>query len=283
MVENRDTEISTPMFKSRLLESFLFEQELNKDTLFRNLIRLASYACVLTFIGEMFVPLDDTYLYTVMILVSCLISLLIHAYGKTQEAYHSFVLLISIGFTIIALQIDKLYPSTFNLYSLGIVFVIAFIKSNRYAIFYLIYLTSIHVFLSYSFLAALGTEFLLYEWTYDIIHIAAYNMAVFLISLYFIKFVELQREKIALLESEGAHDNGQAKIVDLSNLSKFESLSMREKEVALLIGDGMTNKQIGEHLYISIETVKTHRKKIKAKLEIKSNKDFFLYTLYHRN
>ena len=108
-------------------------------------------------------------------------------------------------------------------------------------------------------------------------------MAVFLISLYFIKFVEQQREKIALLESEDAPDRRQEKNVDLSNLSKFNSLSIREKEVALLIGDGMTNKQIGEHLYISIETVKTHRKKIKAKLEIKSNKDFFLYTLYHRN
>ena len=139
------------------------------------------------------------------------------------------------------------------------------------------------MFLSYSFLAALKTDFLLYEWTYDIIHIAAYNMAVFLISLYFIKFVELQREKIALLESEGVHDNRQAKNVNLTNLSKFESLSTREKEVALLIGDGMTNKQIGEHLYISIETVKTHRKKIKSKLEIKSNRDFFLYTLYHKN
>ena len=120
-MKSREAEISTYMVKSRLLESFLFEKELNKDTLFRNLIRLAGYACVLTLLGEMLVPLDDTYLYTVMVLASCLISLLIHAYGRTQEAYHCFALLISIGFTIIALLIDKLYPSTFNLYSLGIV------------------------------------------------------------------------------------------------------------------------------------------------------------------
>ncbi len=37
-----------------------------------------------------------------------------------------------------------------------------------------------------------------------------------------------------------------------------EGLTMREKEVLLLIADGKTNKEIAEELHISIKTVKTH-------------------------
>lgn len=44
-------------------------------------------------------------------------------------------------------------------------------------------------------------------------------------------------------------------------------LSKRELEVYLLIQQGYTNKQIGQQLFISLETVKSHRKSIKRKLE----------------
>lgn len=37
-----------------------------------------------------------------------------------------------------------------------------------------------------------------------------------------------------------------------------EGLTLREKEVLLLIADGKTNKEISEELFISIKTVKTH-------------------------
>lgn len=37
-----------------------------------------------------------------------------------------------------------------------------------------------------------------------------------------------------------------------------EGLTIREKEVLLLIADGKTNKEISEELFISIKTVKTH-------------------------
>jgi len=261
------------------MESFLFEQELDKDTLFRNLIRVASYACILTLIVQLFIPLGDTYMYTLTVLVTCILSLLLHAYGKAQEAYHFLVLSVSLGFTIIALVIEKLYPSTLNLYTLGIVFVIAFIHNNSYAFRYLIYFSGLQCYLSYSFLNTIHKDFTWYEFSYDLIHIVAYNMAVFLISMYFIKFIKLQDDKMAILESE----NSRLEPNDPPMLSKFDSLSTREKEVALLIGEGFANKQIADQLYISIETVKTHRKKIKSKLEIKSNKDFFMYAFYYRN
>ncbi len=48
----------------------------------------------------------------------------------------------------------------------------------------------------------------------------------------------------------------------------FDSLSDREKEVLALIADGSTSKEIGEKLFISISTVKSHRNNIMKKLNI---------------
>jgi DNA-binding NarL/FixJ family response regulator len=44
------------------------------------------------------------------------------------------------------------------------------------------------------------------------------------------------------------------------------SLSSREAEIVKLIAGGCTNKQIAEKLYLSIHTIKTHRKNIIKKL-----------------
>ena len=45
-------------------------------------------------------------------------------------------------------------------------------------------------------------------------------------------------------------------------------LSPREKELALLIAQGMGNAEIAEKLYISIPTVKTHVARILEKLQV---------------
>jgi DNA-binding CsgD family transcriptional regulator len=47
-----------------------------------------------------------------------------------------------------------------------------------------------------------------------------------------------------------------------------EMLTRREKEVALHIADGRTNREIASLLYISIQTVNTHRKRIFEKLGV---------------
>ena len=44
-------------------------------------------------------------------------------------------------------------------------------------------------------------------------------------------------------------------------------LSKREKEILQLVFDGMTNKEIANKLFISFETVKSHRKNILSKTE----------------
>lgn len=47
-------------------------------------------------------------------------------------------------------------------------------------------------------------------------------------------------------------------------------LTRREKEVLVLIAEGMTNNEIAKNLFISVATVETHRKNLLAKLEAKN-------------
>ncbi len=47
-------------------------------------------------------------------------------------------------------------------------------------------------------------------------------------------------------------------------------LSKREKEILVLIKRGLTNKEIADQLYISCNTVNTHRKNLMLKLDVKN-------------
>ena len=53
---------------------------------------------------------------------------------------------------------------------------------------------------------------------------------------------------------------------DLQN--KLPKLTKREKEVLLLISNGLTNNQISEKLFISIDTVDSHRKNLYSKMNV---------------
>lgn len=54
--------------------------------------------------------------------------------------------------------------------------------------------------------------------------------------------------------------------------SKQEALTPREREVLELIGEGMTNQEIAEELFIELGTVKNHVHKILKKLDV-NNRD----------
>lgn len=56
-------------------------------------------------------------------------------------------------------------------------------------------------------------------------------------------------------------------------ISKWELLSARQKEVALLIEKGMTNEQIALRLGIALPTVKTHVANILLKLQANEKSD----------
>jgi DNA-binding NarL/FixJ family response regulator len=58
-----------------------------------------------------------------------------------------------------------------------------------------------------------------------------------------------------------------------------DPLSKREKEVAKLLSEGKSSKEIGELLYISKHTVRRHRDSIMRKLQLKSLADLVRYAL----
>ncbi len=58
---------------------------------------------------------------------------------------------------------------------------------------------------------------------------------------------------------------------------KHERLTAREMDVLKLIGEGKSNKEIGEELFIGIKTVKTHVSNILAKLELEDRTQAAIY------
>jgi LuxR family maltose regulon positive regulatory protein len=58
--------------------------------------------------------------------------------------------------------------------------------------------------------------------------------------------------------------------VQAANSGLFEPLSERELDVLRLIAEGFSNQEIGERLFISLHTVKTHARNIFAKLDARS-------------
>ena len=58
-----------------------------------------------------------------------------------------------------------------------------------------------------------------------------------------------------------------------------EQLSDREKDVVVCVVQGMQNKEIADHLFISINTVITHRRNIARKLQIHSAAGLTIYAI----
>ena len=58
-----------------------------------------------------------------------------------------------------------------------------------------------------------------------------------------------------------------------------DALSDREKEVVVSLVQGMSNKEIADHLFISVNTVITHRRNIARKLQIHSPAGLTIYAI----
>ncbi len=70
------------------------------------------------------------------------------------------------------------------------------------------------------------------------------------------------------------------KLADLAfQKGKSDPLTKREKEVAKLLAEGKSSKEIADLLYISIYTVRRHRDNIMKKLELKSLADLVRYAM----
>src|SRR3972149_1779916 len=49
---------------------------------------------------------------------------------------------------------------------------------------------------------------------------------------------------------------------------RYDGLTDREREILVLIAEGLTNSQIADRLFISVKTVQTHRAHIMEKLDL---------------
>ncbi|MEX2344194.1 MAG: helix-turn-helix transcriptional regulator [Balneolaceae bacterium] len=65
----------------------------------------------------------------------------------------------------------------------------------------------------------------------------------------------------------------------LKHFKRFQQLTRRELEILKFLAKGFKNVQIAEQLFISRQTVETHRKHINRKLEISSYRDLVKYAL----
>lgn len=63
--------------------------------------------------------------------------------------------------------------------------------------------------------------------------------------------------------------NGSANFVFNQTVCEELGLSKREIEVLQLMGDGLSNQEIADRLFVSINTIKTHSSRIFDKLEVK--------------
>ncbi|MBB6128818.1 response regulator transcription factor [Mucilaginibacter lappiensis] len=52
---------------------------------------------------------------------------------------------------------------------------------------------------------------------------------------------------------------------------KVRTFTKREMEVLTLIGEGFSTKHIAEQLFISVNTVETHRRHLLEKMEVKNS------------
>jgi len=89
-------------------------------------------------------------------------------------------------------------------------------------------------------------------------------------------------EAIKTVYSGGTYlcfDAGRALKLANENQNNLPHLTKREKEVLLLISEGFTNIQISEKLFISIDTVDSHRKNLYSKLNVKNTAMLIKYAL----
>ncbi len=59
----------------------------------------------------------------------------------------------------------------------------------------------------------------------------------------------------------------------------YVGLKAREREVIICIAKEMTNKEISEKLFISVETVRSHRKNLMTKLNVKTSAGLIKYAV----
>ena len=63
--------------------------------------------------------------------------------------------------------------------------------------------------------------------------------------------------------------------------SPLEALSDRELQIYVLVGDGLTTRQIGERLHLSVKTIETHKAHVKKKLILDTANELMQHAIEH--
>ncbi len=85
---------------------------------------------------------------------------------------------------------------------------------------------------------------------------------------------------IRILEQQLKTDDVSARISSMIQQAESkESISEREKEIIVCLVQGMSNKEIANQLFISVNTVITHRRNIVRKLQIRSLAGLTIYAI----
>ena len=84
---------------------------------------------------------------------------------------------------------------------------------------------------------------------------------------------------ISYLERKFKQNDVSVKISKMISQENSEQLSEREKDVVICIVQGMSNKEVADHLFISVNTVITHRRNFARKLQIHSPAGLTIYAI----
>lgn len=95
----------------------------------------------------------------------------------------------------------------------------------------------------------------------------------------FIPAVEILEDEI---RTKGYVHNPSDRVVAGNDNERLELLSSREKDIVICVTRGLSNKEIADHLNLSIHTVATHRRNIAAKLQIHSTAGLTIYAIANK-
>ncbi|SDG92817.1 response regulator transcription factor [Mucilaginibacter sp. P25] len=80
--------------------------------------------------------------------------------------------------------------------------------------------------------------------------------------------LKLTKPKTVVVEKQVYVNNGPKFIINQTEVEKL-GLSKRELDVLQLMAEGLSNQEISERLFVSLNTIKTHSAKVFEKMEVK--------------
>ncbi len=80
--------------------------------------------------------------------------------------------------------------------------------------------------------------------------------------------LKLTKPKTILIEKEALYEKSETFVINEKEIIRL-NISKRELEVLQLMSEGLSNQEIAERLFVSLNTIKTHNARLFGKLEVK--------------